>query len=159
MPLPDLHADTVSRVLLANVKSWFRVPCQLHIDQGPRFESALMAELCKLLDMENTCSTLHHPQGNSVVERGNHTVQIALKSNVDRNHAEWDSHLPLLQLAYNTSVHQVTGYTPHFFFFGREAGSPMHIICPPPDKAPYETPSDFVIDLQARLLDCFYLSH
>ena len=122
MPLPDLHADTVSRVLLANVKSWFGVPCQLHSDQGPRFESALMAELCKLLGIKSTCSTLHHPERNSVVERGNHTVQIALKSNVDRYHAEWDSHLPLLQLAYNTSVHQVTGYTPHFCFFWTGSG-------------------------------------
>ena len=157
MPLPDMHADTVSRVLLASVFSRFRVPCQLHSDQGPQFESTLMAELCKLLGIKKTRTTPYHPQGDGMVELANRTVQVALQSYVDRNHAEWDSHLPLVQLAYNTSVHWVTGYTPHFVLFGREAGLPLHTICPPPDKTPYETPSAFVRDVRARLVDCFDL--
>ena len=155
MPLPDMLATTVANVLLDNVFSRFGMPAQLHSDQGPQFESKLMAELCKLLGIKKTRTTPYHPQGDGMVERANRTIQIALKSYVDRNYAEWDRYLPQVQLAYNTSVHRVTGYTPHFVLFGREAGLPLHALCPPPDKMQYDTPSAFVRDLRARLVDCF----
>ena len=85
MPLPDMLATTVANVLLDNVFSRFGMPAQLHSDQGPQFESKLMAELCKLLGIKKTRTTPYHPQGDGMVERANRTIQIALKSYVDRN--------------------------------------------------------------------------
>ena len=40
----------------------FGVPRQLHSDQGPNFESKVFAEVCRLLDIDKTCTTPLHPQ-------------------------------------------------------------------------------------------------
>lgn len=43
---------------------------------------------------------------------------------VDKDHRTWDEHLPELQFAYNTAVHDATGYTPAYLNHGRELISP-----------------------------------
>ncbi|KAL6417610.1 hypothetical protein ACFW04_012626 [Cataglyphis niger] len=44
---------------------------------------------------------------------------------VDRDHREWDEALPALQFAYNTAVHDATGYTPAFINHSRELIPPI----------------------------------
>lgn len=38
----------------------------------------------------------------------------------NENHQTWDTQIPKIQFAINTSVNEVTGYTPSFLAFGRE---------------------------------------
>ncbi|KYN17434.1 hypothetical protein ALC57_10276 [Trachymyrmex cornetzi] len=45
---------------------------------------------------------------------------------VDRNHKNWDEHLPELQFAFNTARHDATGYTPAYLNLGRELLSPVN---------------------------------
>ena len=42
IPLPDMKAETVADRLVDRVFLKFGVPCQLHSDQGPNFESRLI---------------------------------------------------------------------------------------------------------------------
>ncbi|KAL6420489.1 hypothetical protein ACFW04_014470 [Cataglyphis niger] len=46
---------------------------------------------------------------------------------VEKNHRDWDEHLPALQFAYNTAVHDATGYTPAYLNHGRELTPPHHV--------------------------------
>ena len=55
--------------LINNTFCCFRVPEQLHIDMGAQFESALVKEVNKLLDIKKTYTTAYHPQGDGLVER------------------------------------------------------------------------------------------
>jgi len=51
---------------------------------------------------------------------------------VDNDHRTWDEHLPALQFAFNTAVHDATGYTPAFLNHGRELTPPISPDTPTP---------------------------
>ena len=60
--LPNQEAATVANKLVDEVFLRFSVPEQLHTDQGRQFESQLLHEVCKLLNIHKTRTTPYHPQ-------------------------------------------------------------------------------------------------
>ena len=61
-PLRNQEARTASEMLTNEFFFRFCPPEQLHSDQGRQFESQLVVELCKLLGISKTRTTLYHPQ-------------------------------------------------------------------------------------------------
>ena len=41
---------------------------------------------------------------------------------------DWDVHLPLVMMAYRSSVHSSTQYTPHYLLFGHEICLPVDVM-------------------------------
>ena len=119
-PLKDMTALTVADTLVNECFSLFGVPRWLHSDQGSNFESELFQELCQLLDVKKTRTTPYHPQSDGMVERFNRTLQQMLKAFVRENRDDWDDHLPLLMMAYQSSPHESTGMSPNMMMFGEE---------------------------------------
>ncbi|GFW59237.1 retrovirus-related Pol polyprotein from transposon 412 [Trichonephila clavipes] len=68
-PIPDQEASTVAEVLVQHWISRFRVPLQLHSDQGRNFDSAVCKRLCEILAIDKTRTTALHPQSDGMVER------------------------------------------------------------------------------------------
>ena len=102
----------------------FGAPDYLHTDQGRNFESNLFSEICKLLGVSKTRTTPYHPQSDGLVERFNHTLLNMLSIAAQR---DWDVQLPLIMIAYRTSVQESTGATPFSLMFGREAHLPIDV--------------------------------
>ena len=67
-PIPNQEAVTVAKKLTDELFLRFSTPEQLHSDQGRQFESELIAEICKLLHIENSRMTPYHPQSDGLVE-------------------------------------------------------------------------------------------
>ena len=89
-----------------------------YTDQGRNFESTLMKEVCQLLGIVKTRTTPYHPQSDGLVERFNRTLLNFLSLAASENEQEWDLHLPMVMLAYRTSVQQSTGpCTPFYLTF------------------------------------------
>jgi transposase InsO family protein len=130
--LPTDPADyanvTVTNELVSNFFLRFSPPEQLHSGQGRQFESALLQEVCRTLCIHKTH---YHPQGDGLVERFNRNLLSMLATSAKDNPATWETHLPKLCLAYNTSIQASTGYTPFFLMFGREARLPVDIMFGP----------------------------
>ena len=59
-------------------------------------------ELCDLLQIEKTHTTLYHPQKDGLVERVNRTV-LNMLATVVNNHQDWESHLRPVYMTYNTA--------------------------------------------------------
>ncbi|KAI8490454.1 hypothetical protein Bbelb_317220 [Branchiostoma belcheri] len=128
-PIPKQDAATVADKLFRDFVGQHGVPDQIHSDQGSQFESQLVAELCARLQISKTRTSPYHPQGDGQVERFNRTMKnILAKALAGREH-DWDLLLPHVALAYNTSVHSTTKFTPYFLVHGREARLPVDITC------------------------------
>ncbi|KAI8493132.1 hypothetical protein Bbelb_291360 [Branchiostoma belcheri] len=134
-PLKRQDAATVANVLFTDFIREHGIPTSLHSDQGRQFEAETMRSLYKALGIEKTRTTAYHPQGDGLVERFNRTLKDMLSKYVSTTGDDWDDHLPHVLLAYNTSVHASTGFTPFFLTHGREANLPADVIFGPNPQA------------------------
>ncbi|KAL5468841.1 hypothetical protein EMCRGX_G029964 [Ephydatia muelleri] len=126
--IPNQEAATVADKLVEEFFCRFSIPEQLHSDQGRQFESNLMQEICKLLNMYKSRTTPYHPQSDGLVERLNRTLISMLATSVHEHSGDWDRYLRQLCMAYNTSVQSSTTFTPFFLMFGRQAKLPMDVV-------------------------------
>lgn len=52
--IPNKEASTVVEKLMGEFICSFGLPWEIHSDQGTNFESKVMSEVCKLLEIDNT---------------------------------------------------------------------------------------------------------
>jgi len=128
----------------------------LHTDQGQNFESTLMSEICKLLGIIKTRTTPYHPQSDGLVERFNHTLLTMLSIVAKDREQDWDLHLPLVMMAYRTSVQESTGATPFSLMFGREARLPIDVMFGPPPGEESTSSSQYAFLLRQRLESSYH---
>ena len=126
--IPNQEAVTVARKLVDQMFCRFSPPEQLHSDQGKQFESKLLKEVCNLLGIRKSRTTPYHPQCDGQVERSNRTLLDMLATTTDKHPFDWEDQLPKVCMAYNTSVHASTGYTPFILMFGRQARLPIDLV-------------------------------
>ena len=93
-------------------------PSVIHSDQGREFEKNLMQELCLLCGAHKTRTTPYHPVRDGLVERFNRTWLMMLAMFVGENRDDWDDLLPAVMMAYSSSVHESTGFSPYRLMFG-----------------------------------------
>ena len=66
-------------------------------------------------------STPRHPKSNGMVERANQSLSQLMRTIIsEKNHSDWVEVLPFAVHAYNTSVHDVTKFSPYFLLYGTE---------------------------------------
>ena len=106
------------------VISRFGAPERIHTDQGQNFEAQLFKEMCHLFSIEKTRTMPYHPQSDGMVERMNRTIKDMLAKYVAKRQRDWDVHLPMVMMAYQSSVHSSTKYTPYYLLFGHEVRLP-----------------------------------
>jgi len=148
--IPNQEATTVAKALVDNMFCRFSIPRQLHSDQGAQFESGLIKELSKMLQINKTRTTPYHPQSDGLVERLNRTIISMLATTVNDQGGEWEEHLPRVTFAYNTSEQVSTGFTPFYMMFGRQARIPLDIMFDTP-VAETQNPNQYVWKLRKSL--------
>ena len=153
--IPNQEALTVAVKLVDEMFCRFSPPEQIHSDQGRQFESELIKEICKLLQIKKSHTTPYRPQGNGMVERFNRTLLDMLATAVGDNPADWENYIHKLCFAYNTSVHSSTGYSPFFLMFGRQAAIPVDLMYPLRREEEDKELPDFVQELKKRLQDAY----
>ena len=106
-PIHNQEATTVARKLTDEFFFRFSPPEQLHSDQGRNFESAVTADICKLLTIKKSRTMLYHPQSDGLVERCNQTILSMLATAVADHPFQWEDHVRTVCMAYNTSSHSI----------------------------------------------------
>ena len=149
-PLPDHKAETVAEAVVNNFISRFGIPRQIHSDQGRDFESKLFQGMCQLLGIDKTRTTPWQPSSNGYIERFNATLQAMLRTEVNEKQDNWDETIPVLTMAYRSSVHDTTGETPNMMMLGRELPMPSHLLVPP-EGGEAVTAVEYVEQLQNKM--------
>ncbi|CAG2231997.1 unnamed protein product [Mytilus edulis] len=150
-PMPNMEATTVANILMTEVISRFGVPTIIHSDQGSQFESHLFKEMCKLLQIEKTRTTPYHPKSDGMVERFNKTLATMLTGYVNEYHSNWDVLLPYVMMAYRSSQHETTGYTPNRLMLGREVSTPLDLIYKLPSQVKAIPQNQWAWELQEHM--------
>ena len=127
-PIPNQEATTVASKLTNELFFRFSLPDQLHSDQGRQFESVLISEICKLLQIRKSRTTAYHPQGDGLVERFNRTLLDMLSTTIKDCPGNWENHVRAVCMAYNSSIQPTTGFTPFYLMFGRQARIPVDVM-------------------------------
>ena len=130
VPMPYQRAETVAKAFVDEVVTRHGVPTKLLTDQGRNFEANLMKQVLSLLGVQKLRTSPYHPQTDGQVERMNRTLKGILMAYVNRDHNNWDDHLPLALFAYRSSVHSSSGVSPFKAIYGREAITPLVLMHP-----------------------------
>ena len=98
----------------------------------------------KLLEMDKTRTTLFHPESNAEIEILNKALQIMLANYVNEKQSNWSQQLLYVMMAYQSSVHDSTRYTPEFLVFGQELSLILDCMYPNPQENETNDFHDFV---------------
>lgn len=128
IPTFNMEAATVAQCLIDHVFCRYGLPNRLLSDNGTQFRSALCVQLHQSMKINLLFSSAYHPQTNGMVERFNGTLQEMLRSIGVEYGVQWIQVLQIATFAYNTSVHEATGYTPYYALYGREATTPGDVL-------------------------------
>ena len=82
--LPDQSATKCASTILNEVISRFGTPLSIHSDQGRNYESQIFQQLCRLLEIKKTRTSIRNPKGNGHVERFNRTLLSLIKNVSER---------------------------------------------------------------------------
>ena len=157
LPIPNQEAQTVAIRLVDEVFLRYSVPEQLHSDQGRQFESELLTKVCKLLNIRKTRTTPYHPQCDGLVERLNRTLLDMLATCSKEHPFNWEQHIRKACMAYNTSIHPSTGFTPFYLMFGRQARLPVDTMFGT-SKPESQSPNEYAATLKKQLTSAFDLA-
>lgn len=126
-PLANIDAKTVAQQFVKFISN-VGMPENILTDQGTQYESQLFEELCAILDINRLHTTAYHKECGGLSERLNRTIEKMLKCLVNHNHDDWDIHLPVVCIAYNTCTHTTTNFPPYELMFNRKMKLPLDLI-------------------------------
>ena len=155
-PTPDMETTTIVDNFVTNFVCKFCVPRQIHTDQGRQFEYGIFKELSKKWSLDKTRTTAFRPQSDGLVECFNRTLEDILSKYVSQNQKDWDEQLPWELMAYGSSEHDTTKFSPCMLMLGREIELPEDLIYgphPQSEKCPDETQAVFAYsdNMQKRM--------
>jgi hypothetical protein len=120
-------------------------------DQGRNFQSELMDELWELFDVHKVRTTPYFPSANGQCERMMRSMQNMLENYCNEQKNNWDKHLALLQLAYNSAVHTSHNFTPFELEHGRLPRLPLDLLSQRSKLKLNFTPDSYATQLQNEL--------
>ena len=94
-PIPNQEAVTVAQKLVNELFCHLSTSEQLHSDQGSQFDSDLIAEVCKILNIRKSRTTPYHPQCDGLIERFNRTLLDMLATTCKDHPFDWADHITL----------------------------------------------------------------
>ncbi len=127
-PIPDQTAPTCAGLILNEVIARFGCPYDTHSDQGRNYESHIFQELCRLLEVRKTRTSVCNPRCNGQAERFNRTLMRMVKAYLKGEQTEWDKNLGCLAAAYRATPNESTGLSPNLLMLGREVRLPAEVM-------------------------------
>ena len=119
-----METTTVGNSFVDCWASRFGCPANLQSDKGTNFLSNFFKNTCKELGIDRTSTTAYHPLVKTMIERTNPTIEESLAKYVGEHHNTWSKCLQLIMMAYRSSVHTVTKYSPSYLLLGAPCALP-----------------------------------
>ena len=149
--LPNQKKETLAAALLNEWISIFGAPHQLHTDRGTNMESGLMHELCDMLNIDKTKTSVAHPQGDGCCERQNQTLINLVHTYAADDPTQWDKYLNIVMLGYNSTVHASTGLEPNRLMLGKNVNMPIDVMMPADEEVEVQPVDEYILKLDKQI--------
>lgn len=123
IPVSDISADTVSKVIFKKWICRFGCPKRITTDQGRQFESDLFNALMKMFGVDRTRTTPYHPQSNGLIERWHRSLKNALTARLTAG-TDWAEELPIVLLGIRAACRTDTGVSAAEMVYGETVRLP-----------------------------------
>lgn len=164
-PMPKASAANVTKYLESDVFHLFGIPESLLSDNGVQFKSKELESLLKKYGVTHITTAVYSPQVNAS-ERVNRSILSAIRAYVGLDQSNWDSKISVIAGALRSSVHDSTGFTPHYLLFGNhlvQHGSTFKLLrrigALPEDCVNVLPPSDFRTEEHAKVVTNLRQAH
>lgn len=147
-PIPGQTAETCAAKILDEYIGRFGCPLSLHSDQGSNFESDIFRQLCQLMGIRKTRTSVRNQKGNGCIERSHRTLLQMIRAYLKGEQSDWDLHLGCLTSVFRSS--ESTGLTPNMLVLGREVRTPLELQFGHISEK-IVSYGDYVNDLRSRL--------
>ncbi|MCO5561715.1 hypothetical protein L7F22_015338 [Adiantum nelumboides] len=101
------------------------MPKSIVSDRDPRMTSLFWQALFENLGTKLDFSSAYHPQTDGQSEIANATVLDLLKMYVSDRQSEWEKYIPLVEFAYNNTIHSSIGKAPFEVTYGKPILPPI----------------------------------
>ncbi|CAB0030718.1 unnamed protein product [Trichogramma brassicae] len=125
-PLRRANGKAVANALEELIFFRWEVPDFLLTDNGREFINKTLKTVLDEYGVYHVTTPPYHPQAKPV-ERSNRTLKTLIAIYAQKDHREWDRHLPELRQAINTSVQSTTKLSPAYLNFGRYPQQPKSL--------------------------------
>jgi transposase InsO family protein len=123
-----ITAEQLADLFVSTVYMHYGCPLIVFSDRDKLFTSRFYSAFAARLGTKLRLSTAFHPQTDGQTERAHRTLLEMMRSLVGTQHANWEWHLPIVQFAYNTSIHPTHGCTPYYLLYGYNPASPLDCL-------------------------------
>ena len=148
--MPSVGATVIARLLIDEIISRHGAPRVLLSDRGTNLLSKVVAEVCKIFQIQKVNTSSYHPKTDGLVERFNSTLYQSLSMYVSKNQKYRDKFIPLIWFAHSTSVLDVIGDSPFYVLYEREPRLPTDVKYLPPAADDLSTS---VLDYRNRIVE------
>ncbi|MCO5601712.1 hypothetical protein L7F22_055835 [Adiantum nelumboides] len=109
-----IKATHMANLFMAHIFKYHGFPKSIISDRDPRMTSLFWQGLATNVGTKLNFSSAYHPQTDGQSEIVNSTILDLLKSYVNEvgQQTQWEKYLPLVEYAYNNTVHTSTGKAP-----------------------------------------------
>ena len=127
-------ASNVADLFFREIVRLHGMPRTIVSDRDAKFLSYFWKTLWAKLGTKLLFSTTCHPQTNGQTEVVNRTLPTLLRAIIKKNIKTWEDCLPLVEFAYNRSVHFATKYSPFEIVYGFNPLTPLDLTPLPVSK-------------------------
>ena len=115
--------EKLSQLYIQQVVRLHGVPVTIVSDRDSRFTAEFWKSLQTAMGTSLRMSSAFHPQTDGQTERTNQVMEDMLRACVLDFEGTWETHLPLIEFAYNNSYHSSIGMAPFEALYGRPCRS------------------------------------
>lgn len=102
VPVPNKETQTIAKAIIDHCILIFGPIKNIRTDLGTEYKNQIVAELCKMLNINHNFSTAYHHESVGTIERNHRVFNEYLRTYIE-NDSNWDHHLKYFVFCYNTS--------------------------------------------------------
>lgn len=131
LPLRNITSPYLINKFMKYVLPYFLTPKIIISDNAKDLISDAIQSFCLAFNIDNRSVSVACPSANGAVERTIQTVKTYIKTSIaSQPNVPWHLHLPMAQIALNSSASTVTHLPPNQVVFGRHLRMPGEIYFP-----------------------------